>query len=69
MTDQRSGFWDMEYGKDDSRQCVRTVRNVPWYRYQCTRKRGHGPDGLYCKQHGKIRDREIADRKTFRDSP
>jgi len=19
--------------------------------YQCSRKRGHGPDGLYCKQH------------------
>jgi hypothetical protein len=21
--------------------------------YQCWRKRGHGPQGLYCKQHGK----------------
>ncbi len=20
---------------------------------QCARKRGHGPDGLYCKQHAK----------------
>ena len=22
--------------------------------YQCRRKRGHGPDFLYCKQHAKI---------------
>ena len=21
--------------------------------YQCLRKNGHGPDGLYCKQHAK----------------
>lgn len=21
--------------------------------YQCSRKPGHGPDGLYCKQHAK----------------
>lgn len=21
---------------------------------QCTRKRGHGPDGLFCKQHAKM---------------
>jgi hypothetical protein len=21
--------------------------------FQCSRKRGHGPDGLYCKQHAK----------------
>ena len=21
--------------------------------YQCTRNRGYGPDGLYCKQHAK----------------
>jgi len=24
-----------------------------WQPYQCQRKRGHGPDGLYCKQHAK----------------
>ena len=22
-----------------------------WSSYQCTRKAGHGPAGLYCKQH------------------
>jgi hypothetical protein len=29
--------------------------------HQCTRKRGHGEGGLYCKQHGAIRDRRIRD--------
>ena len=24
-----------------------------WIPYQCSRKNGHGPDGLYCKQHAK----------------
>ena len=22
---------------------------------QCSRKKGHGPDGLYCKQHAKMK--------------
>ncbi len=22
--------------------------------YQCSRKKGHGPDGLYCKQHAEM---------------
>ena len=27
--------------------------------YQCSRLNGHGPDGLYCKQHAKmIEDRQ-----------
>ena len=25
-----------------------------WYPHQCTRKNGHGPDRLYCKQHAKM---------------
>ena len=25
-----------------------------WTPYQCTRKRGYGPGGLYCKQHAKM---------------
>lgn len=28
-----------------------------FYSYQCCRKPGHGPDGLYCKQHAKIVER------------
>lgn len=34
------------------------------HRHQCNRKRGHGPDGAYCKQHDpeivKARKREVA---------
>ena len=29
---------------------------------QCGRERGHGPDGLYCKQHAKRADRRHAAR-------
>lgn len=38
--------------KEDPALCIEAVwRN--WVSGQCVRKRGHGPDGLYCKQHGK----------------
>lgn len=36
--------------------CIKEVWPNDRYRmipYQCCRKRGHGPDGLYCKQHAK----------------
>lgn len=38
----------------DPARCVCPVsfRDAGWTRkMQCTRKPGHGPDGLYCKQH------------------
>lgn len=25
-----------------------------WNDHQCYRKKGHGPSGLYCKQHAKV---------------
>ena len=38
-------------------QCVVEVStNWGLHRYQCARKRGHGPDGLFCKQHAKMVD-------------
>ena len=34
-----------------------------WTPYQCTRPRGHGPGGLWCKQHGKkAEEREARDK-------
>ena len=33
-------------------RCVQDVWEG-WQNYQCTRKNGHGPDNLYCKQHAK----------------
>ena len=32
--------------------CIEEVRERDgWYHYQCSRPRGYGTDGLYCKQH------------------
>jgi hypothetical protein len=41
-----------EGNKPDLERCCETLhgRFNPGG-YQCTRKRGHGPDGAYCKQH------------------
>jgi hypothetical protein len=38
---------------DFARCCVEvTDYSTRWPRYhQCSKKRGHGPDGAYCKQH------------------
>jgi hypothetical protein len=37
---------------EDPTHCIHAVRNdFQPGGYQCTRKRGHGPAGLYCKQH------------------
>lgn len=34
----------------DEERCAATVSR-DWNSYQCKRKNGHGPEGLYCKQH------------------
>ena len=39
--------------EDIERCIVQVVDSMGWASHQCYRKRGHGPDGLYCKQHGK----------------
>ena len=37
---------------EDPRRCIEKINDPnEWYSHQCKRKRGHGPDGLYCKQH------------------
>jgi len=40
---------------EDPARCIEEVspneRGGFVHRHQCNRKRGHGPDGLYCKQH------------------
>ena len=28
-------------------------------RYQCLRSPGHGPDGLYCRQHARMVDKQL----------
>lgn len=40
---------------EDTTRCVYSVANG-WIPAQCSRKRGHGVDGLLCKQHAKTID-------------
>ena len=35
---------------EDITKCIASVRSG-WHYNQCSRKRGHGADGLYCKTH------------------
>lgn len=38
--------------KENTSRCIEQVHGDGIARFhQCERKRGHGPDGLYCKQH------------------
>lgn len=38
--------------KPDYNRCCKEVRESNgWHYYQCTRKRGYGPDEAYCKTH------------------
>ena len=57
MTDERRyGQWaGCPKGRpEDPALCIEPVWPLSAYiSAQCTRKRGHGPDGLYCKQHAK----------------
>lgn len=36
---------------DFTRCCAEVQSHDGWRWSQCARKRGHGPDGAYCKQH------------------
>ncbi len=39
---------------EDLEHCIEAIiRDNNWWASQCSRKRGHGKDGLYCKQHAK----------------
>lgn len=63
-TERRYGQWSgNEKGvAEDHTKCVEEVHAnwTMWPIYvQCSRKRGHGPLGLYCKQHAKkLKDRQ-----------
>ena len=49
--------------REDVTRCVREVfpgSGGGWIPYQCQRKRGYGPDGLYCKQHARFAQHEAA---------
>lgn len=40
---------------EDETCCIESVVDYSgWHTYQCSRKRGYGPNGDYCKQHAKM---------------
>ena len=39
--------------KENTERCVVEIYNK-FYGFQCQRKRGHGKNGLLCKQHAKM---------------
>ena len=61
---RRYGVWvgNRQGTPEDPMRCVEGI----WERAverQCTRKRGHGPDGEYCRQHTDALARREAARK------
>ena len=51
--------------KENTEYCIESVfeRHID---RQCNRKRGHGPDGLWCKQHGKREEENLERVKAFK---
>ena len=42
---------------EDTFKCICSVSDSRgWYSYQCNRRRGYGPEGLFCKYHAKHED-------------
>jgi hypothetical protein len=39
---------------EDPNRCVAVVKDTRYTEHQCRRKRGHGHDRLYCKQHAQV---------------
>ena len=53
QTHRYGGWAGNEKGRPfDPRRCAAEVMSG-YHFFQCTRKPGHGPGGLYCKQHAK----------------
>ena len=59
MEQRRYGVWsgNPQGQPEQIGKCIEEIRSGSGFRAyigrQCSRKRGHGPGGLYCKQHGK----------------
>jgi len=64
-----SGFGPKRSPEDKTR-CIQSVTQDVgrWYTFpQCSHKRGHGPDGLYCKRHAPTPVSEL--RTWYRTNP
>ena len=60
MTEKRVyGAWagNPKGSLENPARCIKEVWPRDGYiAHQCRRKRGYGKDGLYCKQHAKLRE-------------
>lgn len=47
---------------EDIMRCIEPVSELlkPFYYRQCARPRGHGLEGLYCKQHAKFHPKVVS---------
>ena len=54
---RRYGRWAGSDGRpEDVTKCIASVMpKGTFHYYQCSHKRGHGPGGLYCKQHARMK--------------
>jgi hypothetical protein len=55
MTKRRYGVWAGRpegNADEDETHCIEEVHDK-FVGYQCSRRRGYGPNGLYCKQHAR----------------
>ena len=44
---------------EDKTRCIQEVSDYTgWHIIQCSRKRGYGLNGLYCKQHAKMIEKQ-----------
>lgn len=48
------------YSYKEDRCAYEVQDSISWTYHQCSRKNGHGPAGLYCRQHAKIVYRQIS---------
>lgn len=58
MSDERIyGVWNgnPKGKKEDITKCIEEIWSDGWISRQCSRERGHGIEGVYCKQHSKIK--------------
>ena len=59
MEQRRYGVWsgNPQGHPEQIGKCIETIMSGSGFDSyigrQCSRNRGHGPNGLYCKQHGK----------------
>ena len=61
------------YGRDHNHReneanCIEEIwGDKGWTQHQCSRRRGHGSDGLYCKQHDpdRIKKKREAENKEY----